>query len=189
MARDPFTNSLLTPKTLLVAGIVVVGLVFLGLLVFGSPAEIEVAEEEAPEVAVLQEAGDQAEETPQLPTTAARELDESCEDYSFKQGERAELDGTDLFVKRIGRSGVILVVDEREFMISEADNERVGDFLVELADGDILYFGADDPDNTVLFRLGCLKASEDPNDKYIREKGEVVCEELYTACQDEFDLE
>jgi hypothetical protein len=186
MKQKPFQDSFFTPRSVLVMSIVIVGLVFVGLLIFGSPEEVTVEDEQL--VEVLQAVAEEEAPAPVV-TAKVMKADAWCEDYSFKQGDVLELDDKTVQVNRIGRNGVLVSVNDEEFMISESDNERVDGFLVELAENDILYFAADDADNTVLLRLGCQKASEDPNDKYVREKGEAICEQLYTTCQSSFDIE
>lgn len=176
-------------KTYLISGIVLLALVFVGLLIFGGSDEVAVEETVIAEsVPVLQQAIAEPIQEP-VASSRTRQLDELCEDYSFKQGEVAELDGNTLEVKRIARSGVLLRVNDEDISVSYGDNEEVDDFLVELAEDDILFFGTDDADNTVLLRLGCERASEDPNDKYVREKGSAICQQLITVCADEFDYE
>jgi hypothetical protein len=190
MSQKPFQDNFFTPRSLLLMGVVVAGLVFVSLLIFGSPEEIVSEDEQL--VDVLQAAVEDeevVEVTKPKVTSKAKKVDDLCEDYSLKQGESLELDGNTLIVDRIGRTGVLLSVNGEEFMISENDDERVDEFLVELAEDDILYFAADDSDNSVLLRLGCKKSSENPNDKYIRQKGESICEQLYETCQSSFDIE
>lgn len=183
---NPYKKKTTHPQIIIIVGVLALLIVFAAVLAFGkSDAAVEPQNNET-SVELLQTVTEEAEP---VPVTKTRELDKLCEDYSFNQGDIAELDDARIAINRIGRSGVILSVNDQQFMLSEKDDEQVDDFLVELAEGDILYFGTDDPDNTVLLRLGCESSSENPADKYVREKGLTVCQQILTTCQNTFDVE
>lgn len=183
---NPYQKKSLRPQTMLIVGVIVLILLFVTILLLGrNDASVDPKDNQTT-VETLQT--EQNEKEP-VPVTKTKELEGMCEDYSFNQGDIAELEQYTLSINRIGRTGVILTVNDQQVMLSEADDEQIEGLLVELAEGDILYFGGDDPDNTVLLRLGCQSSSENPADKYVREKGQAVCQRLVTACQNEFNIE
>ena len=132
---------------------------------------------------------DQASKTMDVEQTKTVDFDESlCEDYSFDDGEEKVISGHTVHVTRIATKGAKLVVDGEESTLFEGDSEILGNnFRVDLEQ--VFYFGPADEDNEITLRLGCGSGAENPNDKYVRDKGKLICEEIYKTCRDSFDLE
>ncbi len=111
-----------------------------------------------------------------------------CEDYSLKEGEDISLDSHIIKVKRISKDAVLLLVDGENFYLSEGEDRRINDFLIEIKPHKIFYFQANDPINAVTLRLGCKTTGEDPKDKYVREEGLKICKQIYDECRSNFNI-
>lgn len=112
-----------------------------------------------------------------------------CEDYFFEQGDALKIMNHTVKVSRIASSSLRMNVDGERSVLGKGDAERLGDGIrVSLAENDVVYFGADDPNNAVNLRVGC-EYDEDPVDKFVEKKGRDVCKALYEQCQDSFDFD
>jgi len=132
----------------------------------------------------------QTENSTILNSQTKQESNAVCEDYLFNEGDSRTIDGHTILVDRISKQGVKLTVDGEEAMLFEGDSDRLGEgILIELNKGKIIYFGVDDVDNTVSLRIACETQGEDSRDKYVREKGEAICETIYQNCKDSFSIE
>ena len=111
-----------------------------------------------------------------------------CEDYPLKEGEEINLDNHNIKIERISSKMIKLTIDGEEKFLSEGNSLNANHFLIELKKGNIFYFKPSDPENVVMLRLGCKTENENTNEKYVREKGEVLCKEIYNQCKAEFGL-
>lgn len=119
-----------------------------------------------------------------------------CEDYVLAQGQKLQAVGHDIIVTKIGSTAVRLSVDGEDALLNEKDEEYLGDGIrVGLSEDSIIYFQENDADNVVELRVGC-KIDDNPNDKYVQQRGEAICEDLYNefikqyeSCKESFDIE
>lgn len=163
-------------------------IVIILLFVFGSGSDDELgALNSSPGLQEKLDVLDQASKT--INNEPSKGVDEDlCEDYYFDNLDTKTVSGHTVEVLRIATKGAKIEVDGEEATLFEGDSEILGDdFRVELKE--VFYFGSEDNDNMITLRLGCEKEGENSNDKYIRNKGENICENLYQTCKDEFDLE
>lgn len=169
--------------------IALVVVVLAALIFFGSSHSDEIAHNQSSSEE-LKEQTTQTEDSPVLNSQTIEETTTSCEDYLFNEGKSLSIDGHNVLVDRISRQGVKLLVDGETATLFEGDGDRLGDgILIELDKGKILYFGVDDVDNAVSLRIGCETQGEDSRDKYVREKGEAICESIYKSCKDSFSID
>lgn len=112
-----------------------------------------------------------------------------CEDYFFEQGDILEIASHTVLVERIGKGALRLKVDNENYLLSEGNSEILGDDIeISLKPNAILYFGVDDSSNAAMIRVGC-HYEDNPNEKYVEERGENLCEELYLNCQNSFGID
>ena len=179
--------------------IIVVAVVVLALIVFGSrgtPANNQDNKTTENESALLETQDTtpvQAETEPEngiLEEVIEKTLSEKglCEDYNFNEGDALEIKDSTVLVERISSSSVKMTVDGTTFFLAPSKDEVVNGLRVELKDGNLHYFGAGDSENVVVLRVGCKYSDEDPNEKYVRERGEDLCQEIYRECRDSFGL-
>ncbi len=112
-----------------------------------------------------------------------------CEEYYLEQGKMLSIDKHDVLVEKIGSNSVKLVVDGEQLLL--ADGEMVfsdSKLRVALPAGKLLYVANDHEDNAVSLLVGC-KRGENPNDKYVADKGEDICEDIYETCKSSFGIE
>lgn len=179
--------------------IVIVAIVVIALIVFGSRnPDVQSTENESINESLQQE--DQSMEPVNVVVEDKTDLEEviektlsekgMCEDYTFNEGDSVELNGFDVTVERMSSSSVRVTVDKTTFFLASGKNKLIDEeFLVELRSGNLYYFGPEDPDNTVVLRLGCERADEDSSEKYVRDRGKVICEQVYQECRDSFGLD
>lgn len=114
-----------------------------------------------------------------------------CEDYTLDEGETVEIDGNEIKVNNIGQTSIKISVNGKQDIISEDDYKRIDGFGVKV--NNLFYFTADDENNAVDLRLGCDNSDEDPQDKYVEEKGAAACKEIIkkveAECIAKFDLD
>lgn len=176
----------LSLQTRLGIAIALVVILLLVLVIFGtfSNKNVITAQNKTQDVNELEQTQSQATS----PTRGQDRL-QLCESYDFKQGDSLNLDGHEVIVERIAKQGVKLSVDGEQQILSLGESHDMGDgLLVELEKGAIVFFEVDDADNTATLVLGCQSEDEESWDKYVREKGEEVCEELYRQCTSSFDV-
>ena len=110
-----------------------------------------------------------------------------CEDYFMKQSNTLTLDGHTLKVVKIGSNAVQLDLDGSQFLLAKDKSTWKSGFGIELQRNMLLYFGDDDASNSVQLRVGC-KSNEDPNDKYVADKGSSICQALLNSCKSQFGI-
>lgn len=111
-----------------------------------------------------------------------------CEDYNFNEGDSLKIKNNVITLDRVSSTTAKLAVDNKTVFLKSGDNKVVDDLRIELHEGNLHYFGYNDKDNLVVLRIGCKHADEDPNEKYIRERGEKLCQEVYTQCRESFGI-
>ena len=112
-----------------------------------------------------------------------------CEDYFFEQGDSLDILKHTIRVDRIGDNALRLNVDGENYVMSDDDSIFAGDGIrLATAQDSILYFGSDDPSNAVMIRVGC-RYDVDPNEKYVQDRGQDLCQEIYESCKESFDIE
>jgi len=110
-----------------------------------------------------------------------------CEDYFMKQNNTLTLNGHKLKVVKIGANAVNLDLDGSQFLLAKGKSTWKSGFGIELQDNMLLYFGDDDASNSVQLRVGC-KSKENPNDKYVADKGSSICQTLLNSCKSQFGI-
>ncbi len=112
-----------------------------------------------------------------------------CEVYYLEQKDSLQLDKHDILVDKIGSTSVRVIVDKEELLIASGEEVYAGTGIrMELPKGKLLYFGNDNEDNAVSLLIGC-KRGENPNDKYIADKGKDICEDIYEMCKESFGID
>lgn len=112
-----------------------------------------------------------------------------CEDYFFEEGDELHILDHAIKIERIGKDAVRVLVDGENYALNGGDSEYLGNGIrLSINEGNILYFSANDPTNAVVMRVGC-QHSVNPNEKYVQDRGEQICEQMYTHCQEAFDID
>lgn len=110
-----------------------------------------------------------------------------CKDYFMKQGNTLTLNGHKIKVVKIGSNAVNMDIDGTQFLLAEGKFTWINGMGFEIQNNMLLYFEQDDPNNSIQVRVGC-KNGEDPNDKYVRDKGVAICTSLYNSCKSQFGI-
>lgn len=185
----------------IIVGIVIVALIIL--LISLTPGSKETTLEEIPQeqnedasADIFAETEDVEAETIETikaeskPVTKDKVGEEGlCEDYFFEQGDSLEIVGHTIFVDRIGKGALRLQVDDENLVMADGDSEYAGDGIrIAIGDNKILYFAGDDESNAVMMRIGC-DYEDNPNEKYVVDRGEQICKAVYRDCQERFDID
>lgn len=112
-----------------------------------------------------------------------------CEDYNFNEGDSLEIKNNVVTLDKVSTTTAKITVDKETVFLTTGDDEIINDLRIELHEGNLHYFGANDEENLVVLRIGCKHSDEDPNEKYVRERGEELCQEVYTQCRGSFGID
>lgn len=111
-----------------------------------------------------------------------------CEEYVFSDGEELKILDHEIKVEAIGSNSIKLIVDGERKILGEEENERFDSGIkVGIAKDKIFYFAAGSEHNTAQIMIGC-NYDDNPNDKYVKEKGEQICEKIYNQCLIDFEI-
>ena len=112
-----------------------------------------------------------------------------CEDYFFEQGDSLRIVDHTIQVNKIADDALRLNVDGKNYVLAEKSSDIMGDGIeLAIASGNIIYFGVDDSSNSAMIRIGC-DYDDDPSEKYVQNRGENLCEEIYENCQQSFNID
>lgn len=111
-----------------------------------------------------------------------------CENYLFKDGDILKISDYEIKLEAIGDSSVKIDVDGEKAILSENEIESFDSGLkLEIKKGSIFYQGFQNEYNSVEILVGC-DINENTKDKYVKEKGEKICDIIYNSCLEEFDI-
>jgi len=115
-----------------------------------------------------------------------------CEDHVMEQGESITVDKKKITLVKIGSNSARVDIAGSQQILPEGSSVYANGIRVEMLENDYVYFGEDDPDNSVQLRIGCEKGS-DPSEKNIlatiNSRGESICSALIKQCKQQFDWE
>lgn len=120
--------------------------------------------------------------------TSDLQTNKLCEEYTLTEGQTIKLADHELKVDRIAEKSVKLTVDDSTIFMSVGSEKIVNNFRITLNAGNIFYFSPNDESNTVILKLGCKTSNENTNEKYVRERGEDICKQVYNECKTSFGL-
>lgn len=113
-----------------------------------------------------------------------------CEDYNFNEGDLLEIAGYEIMLEKVSTTSARIKAGKTTFFLSPGNDKVIDEELrIELRSGNLHYFGAEDEANTAVLRIGCKFSDEHSSEKYVRERGEDLCEAVYTQCKDSFGIE
>lgn len=110
-----------------------------------------------------------------------------CDPLVAREGESYAFEGHEIFIDAISKTAVRFSIDDNQITVREGESEYK-DVRVSVKQDSLIYIAAGSADNSFTLLIGC-GSGEDPLDKYVMQKGDVVCEKLYEQCKEEFDLE
>jgi len=177
--------------------IIILAVVVLLLIVFGSKAsDSELSKNQTTNDSVnkTQESVQAVNTEPETKTDLEKVIEKTlsekglCEDYNFNEGDSLEIKDTNITLDRVSSTTAKLIVDKETIFLTPGNDKVINNLRIELHKGNLYYFGAGDKENVVILRIGCKYSDENPNEKYVRERGEKLCQEVYTQCRESFGI-